>query len=273
MTATSANGMQNMNWSGPCPLGCIPRHSCNSCSASRRSRNSAIAAPMHSSGWQRILAENGWKEPAAAPLRSGPIHSPASAQFCVPVWINSARRIRSHKRRHSITPMYGVLTITTSNEGTNMMTQATLRKLNEMKLFGMVQGFEDQLASAASRTLSFEERFGLLVDQESTYRENRRLQRLLKLAKLREAACVEDIDFRPGRGLDRAEIASLALGHWIKQGINLIVTGPTGGGKTWLACALGNQACRQGVSVSFQRLPLLLEDLAVSHGDGSFRKR
>ncbi len=154
-----------------------------------------------------------------------------------------------------------------------MMTQATLRKLNEMKLFGMVQGFEDQLASAASRTLSFEERFGLLVDQESTYRENRRLQRLLKLAKLREAACVEDIDFRPGRGLDRAEIASLALGHWIKQGINLIVTGPTGGGKTWLACALGNQACRQGVSVSFQRLPLLLEDLAVSHGDGSFRKR
>lgn len=154
-----------------------------------------------------------------------------------------------------------------------MMTQATLRKLNEMKLFGMVQGFEDQLASAASRTLSFEERFGLLVDQESTYRENRRLQRLLKLAKLREAACVEDIDFRPGRGLDRAEIASLALGHWIKQGINLIVTGPTGGGKTWLACALGNQACRQGVSVSFQRLPLLLEDLAVSQGDGSFRKR
>jgi len=154
-----------------------------------------------------------------------------------------------------------------------MMTQATLRKLNEMKLFGMVQGFEDQLASATSRTLSFEERFGLLVDQESTHRENRRLQRLLKLAKLRETACVEDIDFRAGRGLDRAEIASLALGHWIKQGINLIVTGPTGGGKTWLACALGNQACRQGVTVSFQRLPLLLEDLAVSHGDGSFRKR
>lgn len=154
-----------------------------------------------------------------------------------------------------------------------MMTQATLRKLNEMKLFGMVKGFEDQLASAASRSLSFEERFGLLVDQESTHRENRRLQRLLQLAKLREAACVEDIDYRTARGLDRAEIASLALGHWIQHGLNLIVTGPTGGGKTWLACALGNQACRQGMSVSFQRLPLLLEDLAVSHGDGSFRKR
>lgn len=154
-----------------------------------------------------------------------------------------------------------------------MMTQVTLRKLHEMKLFGMANGFEDQLSSAASRTLSFEERFGLLVDQESTHRENRRLQRLLKLAKLREAACVEDIDYRAGRGLDRAEIASLALGDWIQHGINLIVTGPTGGGKTWLACALGNQACRQGVSVSFQRLPLLLEDLAVSHGDGSFRRR
>ena len=154
-----------------------------------------------------------------------------------------------------------------------MMTQATLHKLNEMKLFGMASGFEDQLASASSRTLGFEERFGLLVDQESTHRENRRLQRLLKLAKLRETACVEDIDYRPGRGLDRAEIASLALGDWIHQGINLIVTGPTGGGKTWLACALGNQACRQGVSVNFHRLPLLLEDLAVSHGDGSFRRR
>ena len=154
-----------------------------------------------------------------------------------------------------------------------MMTQVTLRKLHEMKLFGMANGFEEQLSSAASRTLSFEERFGLLVDQESTHRENRRLQRLLKLAKLREAACVEDIDYRASRGLDRAEIASLALGDWIQHGINLIVTGPTGGGKTWLACALGNQACRQGVSVSFQRLPLLLEDLAVSHGDGSFRRR
>ncbi|UCV16650.1 IS21-like element helper ATPase IstB [Quatrionicoccus australiensis] len=154
-----------------------------------------------------------------------------------------------------------------------MMIQDTLHKLNEMKLFGMAKGFEDQLASTLAGPLSFEERFGLLVDQESTCRENRKLQRLLLLAKLRESACVEDIDFRPGRGLDRAEIASLALGNWIRHGHNLITTGPTGSGKTWLACAFGNQACRQGMSVSFLRLPLLLEDLAVSHGDGSFRKR
>lgn len=154
-----------------------------------------------------------------------------------------------------------------------MMTQVTIGKLHEMKLFGMAKGFEAQLESSQSGMLSFEERFGLLVDQEHTYRDNRRLQRLLKTAKLREAACIEDIDYRADRGLDRSEIASLAHCNWISHGLNLIVTGPTGGGKTWMACALGNQACRLGLSVNFQRLPLLLEELAVSHGDGSFRKR
>lgn len=154
-----------------------------------------------------------------------------------------------------------------------MMTQDTLRKLNTMKIFGMAKGFENQLASAGSMHLSFEERFGLLVDQEATYRDNRRLASLLRSARLRENACVEDIDYRTGRGLDRSEMASLALCNWIQHGTNLIITGPTGGGKTWLGCALGNQACRQGLSVMFQRLPLLLEELAISHGDGSFRKR
>lgn len=154
-----------------------------------------------------------------------------------------------------------------------MLTHDTLRKLNEMKLFGLARGFEEQMASAAAAHLGFEERFSLLVDQELTYRENRRLKRLLQAAKLREAACMEDIDYRPGRGLDRSEMASLTLCNWIRHGINMIVTGPTGGGKTWLGCALGNQACRQGLTVTFQRLPLLLEELAVSHGDGSFRKR
>lgn len=154
-----------------------------------------------------------------------------------------------------------------------MMTQATTSKLHEMKLFGMAHAFEIQLENPQSGKLSFEERFGLLVDQEHTYRDNRRLQRLLKAAKLRETACVEDIDYSAERGLDRAEIASLSLCNWIQHGHNLIVTGPTGSGKTWMACALATQACRLGLTVSFQRLPLLLEDLAVSHGDGSFRKR
>lgn len=154
-----------------------------------------------------------------------------------------------------------------------MMTNDTIKKLNVMKLFGMANGLENQMSHSGTMHLSFEERLGLLVDNETTYRDNRRLVNLLKTAKLRENACVEDIDYRAGRGLERSEVASLALCGWINHGINLIITGPTGGGKTWLGCALGNQACRQGMSVSFQRLPLLLEDLAVSHGDGSFRKR
>ena len=154
-----------------------------------------------------------------------------------------------------------------------MLTNDTMRKLNELKLFGMARGFDNQLSSAAAAHLSFEDRFGLLVDQEVTYRENRRLKRLLQVAKLRESACLEDVDYRAGRGLERSEMASLGLCTWIRHGINLIITGPTGGGKTWLACALGNQACRQGLTVTFQRLPLLLEELAISHGDGSFRKR
>lgn len=154
-----------------------------------------------------------------------------------------------------------------------MMMQDTLNKLNQMNLSGMANGLIEQQANAAALHLSFEERLGLLVDQELTYRENKRLTRLLHSAKLRETACVEDIDYRSSRGLDRSEIASLIQCSWITQGHNLIITGPAGAGKTWLACAFGNQACRHGLSVAFQRLPLLLEDLGVSHADGSFHKR
>ena len=154
-----------------------------------------------------------------------------------------------------------------------MMTQDTLNKLQQMKLTGMSAGFSEQQMTTNALHLSFEERFGMLVDQELTFRENNRLKRLLQTAKLRESACVEDIDYRSGRGLDRSEMASLTLCDWIKQGLNLVLTGPAGAGKTWLACAFGNQACRKGLSVVFQRLPLLLEDLALSHADGSFHKR
>lgn len=154
-----------------------------------------------------------------------------------------------------------------------MLTQQTIAKLKALRLTGMAKGFEDQLVSAAAMSLGFEERFGLLVDQEITFRENQRLVRLLKGAKLRSNACLEDIDYRQNRGLDKSQVASLASCQWIQSGLNLILTGPTGSGKTWLACALGNQGCRHGRTVLFQRLPLLLDDLQVSHGDGSFRKR
>ena len=104
------------------------------------------------------------------------------------------------------------------------------------------------------------------------HRENRRLARLLKAAKLRVNACVEDIDYRHPRGLEKARMAALASGDWIRQAHNLCITGPTGCGKTWLACALGNQACRQGLSVRYLRLPALFEQLRIAHGDGSWSR-
>jgi DNA replication protein DnaC len=154
-----------------------------------------------------------------------------------------------------------------------MMTNDTIRKLNELKLFGMVHAFSQQIESAATGHLSFEERVGLMVDHEVTYRDDKRLRRLLTNAKLREPACMEDIDYEAKRGLDRSVMASLALCNWIRHGVNVIVTGATGLGKTWIACALGNQACRHGMTVKFERVPLLLEELAIAHSDGTFRKR
>ena len=154
-----------------------------------------------------------------------------------------------------------------------MMIEQTKRKLHSLRLMGMAQNFEGQLCSAATKDLAFEDRVGLMVDAEMTFRDNKRLKRLLHTAKLRENACIEDIKYLPNRGLNKAHIASLAKVEWVRQGVNLITTGPTGGGKTWMACAFGNQTCRYGLSVLFCRLPLLLEDLAIAHGDGTYRKR
>lgn len=154
-----------------------------------------------------------------------------------------------------------------------MMTQDTIYKLNEMRLTGMAEAFKDQLSNTSALHLSFEERFAMLVDFELTSRSNKRLQRLLKNAKLKENACLEDVDYHQQRNLDRSNMSTLALCEWIERALGIIITGRAGSGKTWLSCALGNQACRKGFSVLFKRLPLLLEELALSHGDGSYLKR
>jgi DNA replication protein DnaC len=155
-----------------------------------------------------------------------------------------------------------------------MLDAMTLATLRELKLTGMAAAFEEQQRQTAVQTLSFEERLGLLVDRERTYRDNQRLQRLLKTAKLKHsAACLENIEHRADRGLDQATLASLGGSGWMKQHHNLLITGPTGSGKTWLACAFGNLACRQGLSTLYLRVPRLLEELKVAHGDGSFGKR
>lgn len=151
-----------------------------------------------------------------------------------------------------------------------MLIEQTKQKLSTLKLTGMLEAFEQQRAQPDTYDLSFEERLGLLVDREMINRENKRLERLLRSAKLRVSACIEDIDYRHPRGLDRSQMASLASCDWIKQQLNLCITGATGTGKTWLACALGNQACRQGLSVRYLRVPKLFEMLRIAHGDGSY---
>lgn len=154
-----------------------------------------------------------------------------------------------------------------------MLTQHTLARLRHLKLNGMAEALEQQLAQPAHTELSFEERFGLLVDHEFTARDNRRLERLLKTAKLKYNACVEDINYRHPRGLQRPQMAALITGDWVRQGHHVVLVGPTGCGKTWLACALAHQACRQGHSALYVRVTRLLEELRIARADGSYAKK
>ena len=153
-----------------------------------------------------------------------------------------------------------------------MLLQQTREHLHTLRLTGMLEALDEQLAQPTMAELSFEERLGILVDRETLYRENRRLERLLRAARLRVGACVEDIDYRHARGLEKSRMASLIGLDWVRQSLNLCLTGPTGCGKTWLACAFGNEACRRGFSVRYLRLPRLFEMLRIAHGDGSYPK-
>ena len=153
-----------------------------------------------------------------------------------------------------------------------MLTHQTVERLRQMRLWGMADAFLAQLEQPDAAALSFEDRLGLLVDQEVSYRDNRRLKRLLKDAKLRQQACLEDIDLSVGRGLDRQLLRSLGTGLWVTNHQNVLVTGPTGVGKTYVSCALANAACRQGYSARYYRVPRLLTDIAVSRGDGSYTR-
>lgn len=153
-----------------------------------------------------------------------------------------------------------------------MLFEQTIDKLNQMKLYGMAGELDRQMKTGDISLLSFEERFSLLVDVEATSRENRKLKRLLANARLRENACIEDIDFRADRGLDRGFVLSLAQCAWVEKHLNAIIVGPTGVGKTYIACALGNAACRCGYSATYYRIPRLLNELKMARADGSFVK-
>jgi DNA replication protein DnaC len=149
-----------------------------------------------------------------------------------------------------------------------MLTHPTHDRLIALGLTGMARALEEQRRQPDIAALAFEERLGLMIDREATERDNKRLAHRLKFAGLRQAAVVEDIDLKTARGLDRAVFHKLVAGDWIDRKQNLIVIGPTGVGKSFIACALGQKACRDDRAVLYQRLPRLLDALALARGDG-----
>ena len=153
-----------------------------------------------------------------------------------------------------------------------MLTSPTLEKLKEMRLLGMAGALEDQLQTPEIASLGFEERLGLLVDREQTERDNRRLKTRLTKARLRQQASMEDIDYSGSRGLDKVQLLDLGSCKWITGHHNLLLTGPTGVGKTFIACALAQKACRQGLTALYLRLPRLFGDLTIAKGDGRYGK-
>jgi DNA replication protein DnaC len=153
-----------------------------------------------------------------------------------------------------------------------MLNHPTLDRLHAMGLFGMAKAFADLGSSDSADGLTHGEWLALLLDREWTYRYDRKLASRLRYARLRHQATVEDVDYRAARGLDRALFQKLIIGDWIDAHDNLVITGPTGVGKSWLACALGHKACRDNRSALYQRAPKLFGDLALARGDGRYAR-
>lgn len=153
-----------------------------------------------------------------------------------------------------------------------MLNHPTLDKLRTLKFYGILQGLQDQEKQTEINQLGFEERLGLLIDREMTYRQDRQMKNRLSQAKLKQNASLEDIDWQADRGLDKALFNSFYDDQWIKKHRNILLTGPTGVGKSWLACALAQKACREGFTALYQRTPRLLQELSIAKGDGSFAK-
>lgn len=153
-----------------------------------------------------------------------------------------------------------------------MLNEQTKSKLYAMKLNGMATAYEEQCQQPRMAELSFDERLGLLVDRQWTWREDRSLKTRLQFAKFKLSACVEDLDFHTARGLKRSQLEQLTGSQWVGYHQSVIVTGPTGTGKTFLACALGQKACRDGHRVRYYVASKLFRQLAAAHADGSFMR-
>jgi len=154
-----------------------------------------------------------------------------------------------------------------------MLIEPTKEKLYAMRLAAMAAAWLDQQKDSKCGSLPFDERFGLLVDAEYLARDNRRLARLLKEAQLRlPEACLEDVETSSSRGLERSQLAQLAPCGWVAEHQNVIISGPTGVGKSYLACALGQQACRRGFRVLYRRMPRLFEELSLAKAEGAYAR-
>lgn len=149
----------------------------------------------------------------------------------------------------------------------------TLEQLRGLRLAGMAEAFVQQMTDTVFAGLSFEQRVQMLVEAETAHRDSQRYRRILKNAKLKVIAAPEDLDYRQGRGLDKAAMADLLTCAWIGAHRNVLITGATGTGKTWIACAIGVQAARQGITVAYRRTARLLEEMAVGHEDGTIARQ
>ncbi len=151
-----------------------------------------------------------------------------------------------------------------------MLTHPILDQMKAMRLFGMAKAFAEQLQMTDIDALRFEDRLGLLMDREKSEKDNGRLQSRLRKAKLAQSACVEDLDLTARRGLDRTLITKLITCDWVREHLNVIATGPTGTGKSYFSCALGQKACREGYTVEYHRVPRLFPELHLAKGDGRY---
>src|SRR3954453_15214450 len=178
----------------------------------------------------------------------------------------------SHRKARRSGTATSAAVATTPEDRKTMLTHPTHDRLIALGLTGMAKALEDQRRQPDVATLPFEERLAMMIDREAIERENKRLERRLKAASLRQSAIVEDIDHKAPRGLDRALFQKLIAGEWIARHQNLLVIGPTGVGKSWIACALGHKACRDDRSVLYHRVPRLFDALALARGDGRYAR-
>jgi len=151
-----------------------------------------------------------------------------------------------------------------------MLTVPILDKLQSLRLRGMLKSYQEQSESSEYADLSFDEKLGLMVDREITEQENKRLNTRLRKAKLRHQACIENLDYRTHRGLDKSLMNLLSQCKWIKERLNVLITGPCGIGKSFIACALAHKACLRGYSARYVRAPRLFEDISIARGDGRY---